>query len=96
MGDAQFTWKAVAELSGATFTGDVFGVSAPTADDSLRFATTEWVRDHVVSDSPTGTGRYYRITNANVAGGANSIQLTTGESISSLNNGDQFFLPLEP
>ena len=91
MADAQFTWKAVAELTGATFTGDVFGLSAGDSDDSLRFATTEWVRDHIVSNSPTGTGRYYRIANSNVAGGANSIELTTGESISSLNNGDLFF-----
>ena len=91
MGDAQFTWKAVAELTGATFTGDVFGISAATGDDSLRFATTEWVRDHLVSNLPTGTGRYYRITNANVAGTANAIELTTGETLSSLNNGDQFF-----
>ena len=91
MADSQFTWKAVAELTGATFTGDVFGVSAPDADDSLRFATTEWVRAHNVSSLPTGTGRYYRIINANVAGGANNIQLTTGESISSLSNGDLFF-----
>ena len=44
MADAQFTWKAVAELTGATFTGDVFGVSAADADSSLRFATTEWVQ----------------------------------------------------
>ena len=90
-GSSEFVWKAVAELTGATFTGDVFGISAPNGDDSLRFATTEWVRDHLVTNLPTGTGRYYRITNANVAGGANSIQLTTGESISSLANGDQFF-----
>ena len=78
-------------LAGSTFTGDVDGVTAGNSDNSTKFATTEWVRDHLGTNPTNGSARYFAIDDSDVTGSGNGIILSTGQDIASLQNGDTFF-----
>jgi hypothetical protein len=56
--------SAYAQLSGATFTGNVFAPTPSPGTDSTRIATTEWVKDfdYAQTNSPQFTGNPRSVT----------------------------------
>jgi hypothetical protein len=56
--------SAYAQLSGATFTGNVFAPTPSPGTDSTRIATTEWVKDfdYAPTNSPHFTGNPQSVT----------------------------------
>ena len=66
-----------AQLSGATFTGNVFAPTPSPGTDSTRIATTEWVKDfdYAQTNSPQFTGNPRSVT-PNLADNDTSIATT--------------------
>jgi hypothetical protein len=63
-GNLTIDLSAYAQLSGATFTGNVFAPTPSPGTDSTRIATTEWVKDfdYAPTNSPHFTGNPKSVT----------------------------------
>jgi len=63
-GNLSIDLSAYAQLSGATFTGNVFAPTPSPGTDSTRIATTEWVKDfdYAPTNSPHFTGNPQSVT----------------------------------
>jgi hypothetical protein len=63
-GNLTIDLSAYAQLSGATFTGNVFAPTPSPGTDSTRIATTEWVKnfDYAPTNSPHFTGNPQSVT----------------------------------
>jgi hypothetical protein len=63
-GNLSIDLSAYAQLSGATFTGNVFAPTPSPGTDSTRIATTEWVKDfdYAPTNSPHFTGNPKSVT----------------------------------
>jgi hypothetical protein len=63
-GNLTIDLSAYAQLSGATFTGNVFAPTPSPGTDSTRIATTEWVKDfdYAQTNSPQFTGNPRSVT----------------------------------
>ena len=63
-GNLTIDLSAYAQLSGATFTGNVFAPTPSPGTDSTRIATTEWVKDfdYAPTNSPQFTGNPRSVT----------------------------------